>query len=122
MRAAGRFAGRRFLAFAGIGHPDKFFDTVAGAGGIVALTRAFPDHHFYSGDELQELAATANAGQLQLVTTAKDAARLRNGGAPDGFLKNLEILEIETVFDLDNAPARIIDETLAAWRQRRNGG
>jgi tetraacyldisaccharide 4'-kinase len=119
---SGRLSGKRFLAFAGIGHPEKFFDTVADAGGVVALTRAFPDHHFYSEDELQELAATAHAGQLRLVTTAKDAARLRNGGAPADFLKRLDVLEIETVFDLDHAPTRIIDETLAAWRQRRNGG
>jgi tetraacyldisaccharide 4'-kinase len=116
-----RFSGKRFLAFAGIGHPEKFFDTVAEAGGVVALTRAFPDHHFYSEDELQELAATARAGQLRLVTTAKDAARLRNGGASADFLKRLDVLEIETVFDLEHAPERIIDETLAAWRQRRNG-
>jgi tetraacyldisaccharide 4'-kinase len=117
----GRLSGKRFLAFAGIGHPEKFFDTVAEAGGVVALTRAFPDHHFYSEDELQELAATARAGQLRLVTTAKDAARLRNGGASADFLKRLDVLEIETVFDLEHAPERIIDETLAAWRQRRNG-
>jgi tetraacyldisaccharide 4'-kinase len=119
----GRFAGRRVLAFAGIGHPDKFFDTVAKAGGAVVLTRAFPDHHFYSDDELQELAATARAGQLQLVTTAKDAARLRNGAASHAeFLRQLDVLEIETTFDLEHAPARIIDETLSAWRLRRIGG
>jgi tetraacyldisaccharide 4'-kinase len=119
---AGRFSGKRFLAFAGIGHPEKFFDTVAEAGGIVALTRAFPDHHFYGEDELQELAATARAGQLRLVTTAKDAARLRNGGATADFVKGLDVLEIETVFDLEHAPERIIGETLMAFRHRRNGG
>jgi len=116
-----RFAGGRFLAFAGIGHPEKFFDTVREAGGEVALSRAFPDHHFYAGDELADLAALARREGLRLVTTAKDAARLRYGAAP-GFLEQLDVLEIDAVFELDHVPERIIDETLDAWRQRKLRG
>lgn len=116
-----RLAGRRFLAFAGIGHPEKFFDTIRDAGGDVALTRPFPDHHFYGEDELAELAATARKDGLGLITTAKDAARLRHGASP-AFLDQLDVLEIETVFELDNVPERIIDETLDAWRQRKLRG
>ncbi|MER9102345.1 tetraacyldisaccharide 4'-kinase [Mesorhizobium sp. M0848] len=114
-------AGKRFLAFAGIGHPEKFFDTVREAGGELALTRPFPDHHFYAEDELAELAATAHAEGLVLITTAKDAARLRHGASQD-FLDRLEVLEIDTVFELDHVPERIIDETLDAWRQRKLKG
>ncbi len=40
--------GGRVLAFAGIGDPDKFFATLAGAGVEVAATRSFPDHHRYT--------------------------------------------------------------------------
>jgi tetraacyldisaccharide 4'-kinase len=116
------FAGRRFLAFAGIGHPDRFFDTVRKAGGEVALTRSFPDHHFYGEDELAELAATARRAGLGLVTTAKDAARLRHGNTSPEFLEQLHVLEIDTVFELDHVPERIIRETLDAWRQRRLKG
>ncbi|WP_256749806.1 tetraacyldisaccharide 4'-kinase [Mesorhizobium sp. Mes31] len=116
-----RLAGKRFLAFAGIGHPEKFFDTVREAGGELALTRPFPDHHFYGEDELAELAAAAHAEGLGLITTAKDAARLRHGASRD-FLDKLDVLEIETVFELDNVPARIIHETLDAWRQRKLKG
>ena len=115
-------AGKRFLAFAGIGHPDKFFDTVREAGGEVALTRSFPDHHFYGGDELAELAATARREGLGLVTTAKDAARLRHDAASADFLRQLEVLEIDTVFEPEHVPERIIGETLDAWRQRKLGG
>ncbi|MER9305910.1 tetraacyldisaccharide 4'-kinase [Mesorhizobium sp. M0293] len=114
-------AGKRFLAFAGIGHPEKFFDTVREAGGELVLTRPFPDHHFYAEDELAELAATARAEGLGLITTAKDAARLRHGASQD-FLDRLEVLEIDTVFELDHVPERIIDETLDAWRQRKLKG
>ncbi len=118
-RNAAAFAGRKFLAFAGIGHPDKFFDSVTQAGGTVAVKRPFPDHHVYARDELADLAASAHKADLGLVTTAKDAARLRHGDVPGGFLEGLDVLEIETVFDPQHAPQRIIGETLAAWRRRR---
>jgi tetraacyldisaccharide 4'-kinase len=114
-----KLAGKRFLAFAGIGHPDKFYDTVARAGGVVVLTRSFADHHFFAPDEVQELAATAEAADLRLITTAKDAARLRNGAAPKEFVEQLQVLEIETVFETANTAERIIEETIEAWRRRR---
>ena len=120
-RGAERFAGKRFLAFAGIGHPDKFFGTLRQAGGELVLSKSFPDHHFYAEDELAELAATARRDGLRLITTAKDAARLRHGASQE-FLDQLEVLEIDAVFELDHVPERIINETLDAWRQRKLRG
>ena len=38
-RDADSFAGRRFLAFAGIGHPDKFFRTISDVGGSVVMSQ-----------------------------------------------------------------------------------
>jgi tetraacyldisaccharide 4'-kinase len=116
------FAGRRFLAFAGIGHPEKFFDTVAKAGGTVVLAHPFADHHFYLPDELEDLAAAAQAGELELVTTTKDAARLRHGAASPEFLERLNVLEIDAVFDIEHSAERIVDETLEAWRRRKISG
>jgi tetraacyldisaccharide 4'-kinase len=116
------FAGKRFLAFAGIGHPDKFFDTVTGTGAVVVLSRAFPDHHVYGEDELAELLKTARDNEIRLITTAKDAARLRHGAASAEFLEMLDILEIDAVFEQDYAPTRVINETLEAWRLRRLKG
>ena len=118
-KGADKFANRRFLAFAGIGHPDKFFDTLTQAGATIVMSRSFPDHHYYSNDELRELSHTAEAAELELITTAKDLARLRNGIAPKELLERMNVLEIDAVFENANAPKRIIEETLDAWRQRR---
>ncbi len=121
-RDPARLAGRRFLAFAGIGHPEKFFDTVRGAGGEVVIAKPLPDHHLFTSDDIEDLTSLAAANGLELITTAKDAARLRHGtGAEQEFLKRLMVLEIDAVFELPHAPERIVEETLTAWRRRTTG-
>lgn len=68
--------GQRVLAFAGIGDPGRFFDTLRAHGVEVAAERRFPDHHRFTKDELWALRAEATRGELVLVTTEKDFARL----------------------------------------------
>jgi tetraacyldisaccharide 4'-kinase len=70
-------AGKNIVAFAGIGRPEKFFATVRATGANLATTRAFADHHPYSDAEFDELRQTAQRLGAQLVTTAKDAVRLK---------------------------------------------
>lgn len=75
--ATAALRGRRVLAFAGIGRPEKLGATLAEAAIEVARVQAFPDHHPYSAADIAGLVAEADAGQLTLVTTSKDMARLR---------------------------------------------
>ena len=70
------FAGQRAVAFAGIGRPDKFFNTLQRSGAEIVARFSFPDHHVYSVTELAQLRATARASQAILVTTEKDYVRL----------------------------------------------
>jgi tetraacyldisaccharide 4'-kinase len=118
-RDPARFAGRRLLAFAGIGHPDKFFETLRQAGADVVVARPFPDHHFYTTNELRGLADMARGQNLGLMTTAKDAARLSSGKVPADILGMIEVLEIDAVFEAEGAAERIVRDTLAAWKKRR---
>ena len=75
--------GKRVLAFAGIGDPDRFFRTLRASGIEVVVTRAFPDHHPFSQSEIEILVADAKRDALTPVTTEKDLARLRRvGGLP----------------------------------------
>jgi len=73
--------GKRVLAFAGIGDPNRFFRTLRASGLEVVRERAFDDHHPFSESEIAELIAQASGDALTLVTTEKDMVRLRNAEA-----------------------------------------
>ncbi|MGU3667760.1 tetraacyldisaccharide 4'-kinase [Methylobacterium sp. A49B] len=94
VRDGDALAGRRCLAFAGIGRPEKFFATLAEAGAEVAGTRAFPDHHPYRERDLAALAAEARRLGADLVTTEKDAVRL-----PPDRAAGIRVLRVRLVLD-----------------------
>ena len=79
--AVASLRGKRVLAFAGIGDPNRFFRTLRASGLEVVRERAFGDHHPFSENEIAELIAQARADALTLVTTEKDMVRLRNAEA-----------------------------------------
>jgi tetraacyldisaccharide 4'-kinase len=76
--------GKRVLAFAGIGDPIRFFNTLRSSGIEVVRERAFADHHPLSQSDIEVLSAEAKRDALTLVTTEKDLARLQGAeGFPD---------------------------------------
>ena len=63
-------------AFCAVGNPRSFFDAVTHE---VVLQKAFTDHHRYSQSDIDSLIdAARRAGANSLVTTAKDAVKLRS--------------------------------------------
>jgi len=67
----------RWGAFCGIGNPEGFKRTLAGLGGQVAAWKLFPDHHRYTREDVEHLAAWARAEQLTgLACTHKDLVKL----------------------------------------------
>jgi tetraacyldisaccharide 4'-kinase len=71
-------AGKRLHAVAAIGHPQRFFDTLASLG-LRFTAHAFPDHHAFTPDDLAFAACDA------VLMTAKDAVKCRAFGREDLF-------------------------------------
>ncbi len=116
----GRFAGRRFLAFAGIADPDKFYESLEAEGGEIAIKRSFADHQHLEADEVADLLNDAEREGLALVTTAKDHVRLAGGhGLSETLREKAEVLDIEMTFDDPAIATRIVADTIATFKRRR---
>ena len=65
-------------AFCAVGNPKSFFEQLRKSGYELVYEKAFADHHSYSQKDVDGLIAAAQrAGAKGLVTTAKDAVKLR---------------------------------------------
>jgi len=69
--------------FAGIAHPDRFFEDAETCGARVVARLPFGDHHPYDQADIDRIAGEASRAQADLIlTTMKDLARLDPGALP----------------------------------------
>jgi len=70
-------SGTRVVAVAGIARPERFFTTLREQGFEIVRELRFPDHHWFSSDDLDRIRTIAKDASADFVaTTEKDAVRV----------------------------------------------
>lgn len=98
-RGAADFSGQRLHALAGIGNPERFFMSLRQLGLKLESTRALPDHHAFSAEDLR-----VPTGEV-LLLTEKDAVKCAALAPADAW-----VLPVEACIDeaaLDNLLERL---------------
>ncbi len=111
----------RFLAFCGIGRPDSFRRTLREAGAETTGLVELPDHYEYRAGDLAELdRRRRESGADHLLTTEKDAVRLRDLlGADDvPFLR----VELDVRGDVSELMDRVAALLGTEWRREDGSG
>lgn len=95
----------RYIAFAGIGRPERFFDSLQTQPAVeLADSVPFPDHHAFTPSDISYLMKLSTERDARLVTTDKDFVRL-----PQDVRANVLRASVEAKFDDEAAFAALLD-------------
>src|SRR5688500_12961422 len=96
-------------AFCAVGNPSSFFRQLKTNGYELVLENAFTDHHSYTQKDVDDLTAAATrAGAKSLITTAKDAVKLRSFS----FSLPYQVFEIEIAIKDEELFLNLVREAL----------
>lgn len=89
------------MAVTGIGQPERFFQIFQENEAEIAAGCIYPDHYRYTDHDIEFLEAEAGRlGVRTIVTTEKDAVRIRSLGRP---LESWWAARMELVIDQEEA-------------------
>ncbi len=109
---SGWLKNKPLVAFAGVGHPDKFFRTLEDLGGRLMERIPYPDHHVFTQADAENLLRLASDHGAQLVTTQKDFVRIEGGAELQMLKKHSQALPVRLQFRDEKAAKKIISRAI----------
>jgi len=105
-------AGKKVLAFSGIGNPKAFLETLRKCGAEVTDSIVFPDHHAYTSSDVQRVLSSVGTTAEMIVCTGKDLAKLEVDmlGIVPLWAVQIELLCTFGLDALDDQLRRIADQ------------
>jgi len=104
----------RYVAFAGIGHPERFFATARSLGATLVAICPFPDHAQLTSARALKLLELARLHDAQLITTEKDFVRLKGNASMRALAAEAMSLPVRMTLapDASATLARLLDGAL----------
>lgn len=84
-----------YIAFAGIGRPDKFYEQLHSSGLILKKVISYEDHYHYNDSDIIKMLDIAKQNNCKLITTEKDFVKI-----PDNYKD--EIICANVTLELEN--------------------
>jgi len=83
----------KYVAFAGIGIPMNFYDTLISSGINIIKFIEYPDHWKYNSKEIKKIINIAKDMNAKIITTEKDYLRLKNYNIAQ--TENIQFIKME---------------------------
>ena len=101
--------GKSMLPFAGIGNPEKFFDSARACKANVEFTKSFGDHHHFTRGEIVTLIGEADRLNATLITTTKDMVRI-----PPDLRSSIEVLTVNVVWENEAEISNLLEPLITS--------
>lgn len=98
----------KLYAFAGIGRPNKFFDSLKRAGGDLVEGLGYADHYAYKDTDMMDLIELSREYKAQLITTEKDFVRI-----PPSFRQHVIAWPVSVAFEDELTLRRLLHPIIA---------
>jgi len=102
-----RLRGQRIVAFAGLGDPEKFYNSLIAVGAQVSAFHPFDDHYAFDSTDIQPILDEAYELDALLVTTDKDAVRLDADQR-----QQVNVLSVDVAWEDEAALESLLDPVL----------